>query len=228
MSANVSSDNTKMSSSAKSSKKSTATAPAKVEAPVVAAPAKVEAPAKAAKKAATKTEAAPAKVEAAPAKVEAPAAVTPVVAPEEDSVAQLTKVLARQQEIVAQQKSLASEAAANLRIVEKLVARVVKKAERKRSRKTAPSSCAFTRPVRISEDLCSFLGKSKGSEVTRSEVTKSVIAYAKSHNLMDKQTIKLDATLRKLLGASESTVVTILNLQTHLTKHYIKDTPLAN
>jgi chromatin remodeling complex protein RSC6 len=224
MSANVSSGTTKMSTSAKSSKKSTtATAPAKVEAPVVAAPAKTEAPAKVSKKAAAKTEA-PAPVAA---KTDAPAAVTPVVAPEEDSFSQLNKALARQQEIVAQQKALASEASANLRLIEKLSARVVKKADRKRSRKTAPTSCAFTTPVRISEDLCSFLGKAKGSEVTRSEVTKSVIAYAKSHNLMDKQTIKLDATLRKLLGASESTVVTILNLQTHLTKHYIKDTPAS-
>jgi chromatin remodeling complex protein RSC6 len=113
---------------------------------------------------------------------------------------------------------------------------VVKKAERRRKRKAevgadgvvaAAKPCIFTKPVRITEELCSFLAKPKGAEVSRSEVTKSVMAYARSHNLLDKQTIKADATLRKLLTLSETDSLTILNLQKYLGRHYIKPAPVA-
>ena len=59
-------------------------------------------------------------------------------------------------------------------------------------------------------------------EVSRSEVTKGVMDYAKSHNLMEKQTIKADAALRKLLSLSESDNLSILTLQKHLRNHYVK------
>jgi hypothetical protein len=58
-------------------------------------------------------------------------------------------------------------------------------------------------------------------------VTKGVLAYAKSHGLMDKQTIKADAALRKLLTLSETDNLTILNLQTFLKRHYVKTAKTA-
>jgi hypothetical protein len=48
------------------------------------------------------------------------------------------------------------------------------------------------------------------------------MAYAKSHNLMDKQTIKADAALRKLLALKETDVLSILTLQTFLKPNYVK------
>jgi ribosomal protein L11 len=66
------------------------------------------------------------------------------------------------------------------------------------------------------------LGVAKGSSLSRSEVTTKVCGYAKSHQLMDKQVIKADAALRKLLALTEKDELKILNLQRYLKPHYLK------
>ena len=235
MSSITSSDNTKMSATAKTTTKksakvdvaapSTATTTVASAAPVVAKAPK----AKKATTAVTETVAAP-----AVAAVVAPSpADTAVSSADEDVSVTLSKAIERQLEIGAQQKTLAAEAAANLKAIEKLSARLAKKAERKQKRKAAavegaePKPCIFTKPVKISTELCSFLGKPKDTEVSRSAVTKGVMAYARAHNLMDKQTIKADAALRKLLTLNEGDSLTILNLQKFLRRHYIKPAPVA-
>jgi hypothetical protein len=53
------------------------------------------------------------------------------------------------------------------------------------------------------------------------------MAYARANNLMDKQTIKADAALRKLLTLNEGDSLTILNLQKFLRRHYIKAAPVV-
>ena len=224
MSSNVSSDlSTKMSTAAKTSKKTTTAAPvAAAPAPVAAA---APAPVKATK--AKKAEVAP--VAAAP--VAAPVAAiapTPVSATEEDVSVALTASISQLHEQLTSLKTAFSTAAATLKTIEKQAARVIKKAERRRKRKTEAAAggeakpCIFTKPVKVSDELCAFLGKAKGSEVSRSEVTKGVMDYAKSHNLMEKQTIKADAALRKLLTLKEGDNLTILNLQKYLRSHYVK------
>lgn len=239
MSSNTSSDNTKMSSAAKSSTKTTKTAAkTEVAAPAVAAPAPVVAApaAKAPKAKAEKAVAAPAPVVAAPVVAATPvvaAAAPAAIAVEEDVSAALTKSIAELHEQFAALKTGISAAATALKTIEKQAARVVKKAERRRKRKAdaadgaAPKPCIFTKPVTVSEELCSFLGKPKGTEVSRSAVTKGVMDYARSHNLMEKQNIKHDASLRKLLTLNEGDNLTILNLQKFLRRHYIKPAPTA-
>lgn len=209
-----------------------------VAATVVAAPAPVastSAPAKASKKAAASVAAA-ATVTPAPvtAPVVAPASPSlETAAVEEDISVTLANAISKQHELVAAAKANAAEQAANLKTIEKLSARLAKKADRRRKRKTeavegaAPKDCIFTKPVRISDELCSFLGKPKNTEVSRSAVTKGVMDYAKSHSLMDKQTINADASLRKLLTLAEGDKLTILNLQKFLRRHYIKAAPTA-
>jgi chromatin remodeling complex protein RSC6 len=237
MSQITSSDNTKMSATAKPATKKSAKAEVAAVAVAVAAPAAVaaapvvaKAP-KAKKAAAAEAEVAPV---AAAASVVAPSpAESAVSAVDEDVSVTLSKAIERQLEIGAQQKSLAAEAAANLKAIEKLSARLAKKAERKQKRKAAivegaePKPCIFTKPVKISSELCSFLGKPKDTEVSRSAVTKGVMAYARANNLMDKQTIKADAALRKLLTLNEGDSLTILNLQKFLRRHYIKAAPVV-
>ena len=66
------------------------------------------------------------------------------------------------------------------------------------------------------------LGLAAGTQVSRSDVTRGVMKYAKDHKLTDKQAIKPDATLRKLLGLTEADSLTILNLQKYLKGHYVK------
>jgi len=231
MPANTSSDNSTMSTAAsKTTKKTVAKA-------VEAAPVAVAAPVAMAAAAAPKvTKKAKAEV-TAPVVVAAPAvAVTEPATPskEEVDVAQaLTDSLNSLETVLGELKSKISAATATLKTIEKQAARVIKKAERKRKSKAsnvegaAPANCIFTKPVKISDELCSFLGVAKDTHVSRSQVTKGVMAYARSHNLMDKQTIKADITLRKLLTLNEGDALTILNLQRFLRRHYIKAAPVA-
>lgn len=211
----------------KTTKKSAAKAPEAV--PVAAAaPAVVAAP-----KVSKKAKAA----EAAPVAAAAPAvASTEPATPskEEVDVAQaLTESINSLETVLGELKSKISAATATLKTIEKQAAKVIKKSERKRKNKSAtaegaaPANCIFTKPVKISDELCSFLGVAKGTQVSRSQVTKGVMAYARAHNLMDKQTIKADASLRKLLTLNEGDALTILNLQRFLRRHYIKAAPVA-
>jgi len=147
---------------------------------------------------------------------------------EEDVGASLQKSITELHEQLSALKTAASAAAAALKVIEKQAARVVKKADRRRKRKAdavagaEPKPCIFTKPVKISDELCSFLAQPKNTEVSRSAVTKGVMAYARANNLMDKQTIKADGALRKLLTLNEGDSLTILNLQKFLRRHYIK------
>jgi chromatin remodeling complex protein RSC6 len=147
---------------------------------------------------------------------------------EEDVGASLQKSITELHEQLSALKTAASAAAAALKVIEKQAARVIKKADRRRKRKAEavegaePKPCIFTKPVKISDELCTFLAHPKNTEVSRSAVTKGVMAYARAHNLMDKQTIKADAALRKLLTLNEGDSLTILNLQKFLRRHYVK------
>jgi chromatin remodeling complex protein RSC6 len=121
----------------------------------------------------------------------------------------------------------------NMKKLEKQIPRELKKAQKGRRRRAAPTTTetgepivkkesVFTKPTPISDALCTFLGVAKGSSLSRSEVTTKVCAYAKSHLLMDKQVIKADAPLRKLLALTEKDELKILNLQRYLKPHYLK------
>lgn len=221
MSANSSSELSKMSSAA--AKTSTKKSASKTESPAAAAPvaaAPVAAASKTTKKSETKTET---KAVAAPVVTPAPvtaAAATPAVV-EEDIAASLQKSIEDLHTQLTNLKAAAASAANALKTIEKQSARLAKKAG-KRTKRVSTGPCVFTVPVKISDELCTFLGNPKGTEVSRSAVTKGVIAYAKAHNLMDKQTIKADAALRKLLSVNETDKLTILTLQKFLRRHYVK------
>jgi chromatin remodeling complex protein RSC6 len=121
---------------------------------------------------------------------------------------------------------------ADMKKLEKRMAREIKKAGRRR-RARAPlldeagnpvpkKPSVFTKPQKITDALCVFLGKAKGTEMSRSDVTRGIMEYVKKNSLNNKQDINPDAALRKLLSVSESEKVTILNLQRFLKTHYIK------
>jgi len=220
-----------MSAAVKSTKKTataTTTVAAPVSVPVPVAKAAEPVAKKEVKAKEPKAKAVKAAVVVAPAPVVAALPASPVEATEEDVGASLQKSITDLHDQLTALKTAFSTAAATLKVVEKQAARVVKKAERRRKRKTEavegaePKACIFTKPVTISAELCSFLGKPKDTEVSRSTVTKGVMAYAREHGLMDKQTIKADAPLRKLLTLNEGDALTILNLQKYLRRHYVK------
>jgi hypothetical protein len=207
-----------MSSSAKTSTRKTAAAKKDVAAPAAA----VATPAPVAPIATPAPVAPPAPI-ATPAPV---AAAAPAVVEEVNVVTEFNALV----EKVNKLRSAFTEVFSEMKKLEKRIPRELKKASKgRRNRKAAEGGedkpkkdSVFTRPVQVSDDLCTFFGKPKGTLMTRSEVTSAVCAYAKSKGLMDKQVIKADAPLRKLLKITEKDELKILNLQSYLKDHYIK------
>ena len=195
-----------------------------VAAPVAAAPA--AAPAKAAKKAAAPAPVAAAPVAAAPV-VAAPVDTTeaPVVSVQDDVKSMLTQANTVRETVGA--------LVAELKRLEKRVARLQKEADKRRRRSKKPvegeevkprKPSIFEIPTPLSNELCSFLARPNGSLESRSNVTKAVTAYVKTHNLKDKHTIKPDAKLKSLLSVKDDEVLTYFNLQKYLNRHYLKAT----
>lgn len=213
-------DISNMSSSAPAKKTATKKAAATVAAPVVAA---VATPVVAA--VVTPVVAAPV--------VAAPVA-TPVVAETTTAVTEDINVVGQFNSLVEKVNVLRASLGAvfsDMKKLEKQIPRELKRAQKGRRRRAAPVEGAeaapkkdsvFTKPTPISDALCTFLGVAKGSSLSRSEVTTRVCAYAKSHSLMEKQIIKADASLRRLLSLTEKDELKILNLQRYLKPHYIK------
>ena len=115
------------------------------------------------------------------------------------------------------------------RSLEKKWSREVKAAQKvssKRKRKAgnrAPSG--FVKPTKISDELASFLGKEKGSEMARTEVTRDINKYIRTHNLQDKDNgrkINPDTKLATLLKLKKTDELTYFNLQRYMSPHFAK------
>ena len=172
----------------------------------------------------------------AEAAVAAPVVVAPVSAPAAEAagtVAPATTLDEDLKAVMANLSTLRETAAAMVAQVKKLEKRVhreIKDArKRKRRSKTEEGADAkprapsiFERPVAVTDELCKFLGKPAGTQMSRSEVTKGVNQYVKDKSLKDKHDIKPDAALKKLLALPEGTSLTYFNLQKFLNPHYIK------
>lgn len=124
---------------------------------------------------------------------------------------------------------------AQVKKLEKRVHREIKDArKRKRRSKTEEGADAkprapsiFERPTKVTDELCVFLGKPKGTLMSRSEVTKAVNNYVKEKELKNKHDIKPDAALKKLLAIGDADPLTYFNLQRYLNRHYVKEPAVA-
>ena len=189
---------------------------------VAAAPVVAAAPA--AEKKAKKAKAAEPVVVAAPAADAAPA--VEVAADAETPLAdQSVEFLAKLQQLGALISSLKTE----YRSLEKKWTREVKTAQKqssKRKRKAgnrAPSG--FVKPTKISDELASFLGKDKGSEMARTDVTREINTYIRAHKLQDKENgrkINPDTKLAALLKLKKTDELTYFNLQKYMSPHFAK------
>ena len=204
-------------------------APAPVAAPVVAAP-----EAAAPKKAASKTAAAPAAAAAAVVVSSTPVEAAAVAAPAAPATT-LDEDLKAVTGNLNTLRELVSSMAGQVKKLEKRVHRVIKDA-RKRKRRAPVAEGAdakprqpsiFERPTKVTDELCVFLGKPKGTLMSRSEVTKGVNNYVKEKQLKNKHDIKPDAALKKLLAIGEGEPLTYFNLQRYLNPHYVKAAPVA-
>jgi upstream activation factor subunit UAF30 len=94
---------------------------------------------------------------------------------------------------------------------------------KKRAGSRAPSG--FVKPTRISDELASFLGKDKGSEMARTDVTREINTYIRAHKLQDKDNgrkINPDSKLASLLKLKKTDELTYFNLQKYMSPHFAK------
>ena len=124
---------------------------------------------------------------------------------------------------------LISSLKAEYKVLEKKWTREVKTAQKqssKRKRKAgnrAPSG--FVKPTKISDELASFLGKDKGSEMARTDVTREINTYIRAHKLQDKDNgrkINPDSKLATLLKLNKTDELTYFNLQKYMSPHFAK------
>ena len=138
---------------------------------------------------------------------------------------QSVEFLAKLQQLSVMLSTLKTE----YRALEKKWSREVKSAQKvssKRKRKAgnrAPSG--FVKPTKISDELASFLGKEKGTEMARTEVTRDINKYIRTNNLQDKENgrkINPDTKLAALLKLKKTDELTYFNLQRYMSPHFAK------
>jgi chromatin remodeling complex protein RSC6 len=214
---------------AKTTKTSATTAAASTTAaPAAATPAaatKVKAPKEPKEPKEPKALKEPVAAAAAPTTDVAGAAAVEEVAPSTESLisSQFSSISAKLQQVVAFAASLRSELRALERHAVKEL-RTAQKASAKKRRKVgnrAPSG--FVKPTPISKELAEFLGKTDGSEMARTEVTREINAYIRNNNLQDKENgrrINPDAKLKSLLKLKKGEELTYFNLQRYMSPHF--------
>jgi len=170
------------------------------------------------------------KVETAPVSEASPsteAAVTtsPVAELEATIAEQSVEFVAKLQQLSVMISSLKTE----YRALEKKWSRDIKSANKqsnKRKRKAgnrAPSG--FVKPTKISDELASFLGKDKGVEMARTDVTREINAYIRANKLQDStngRKINPDTKLAGLLKLKKTDELTYFNLQKYMSPHFAK------
>ncbi|NBO55718.1 MAG: hypothetical protein EBU84_14275 [Actinobacteria bacterium] len=211
-----------------------------VAAPAAPAPVAAAAPVAAKKAAASPAASKKAVAVAAPAPVAAPAAPAAVTAAPVEAAEAATSSVQDDVKAMLTQANTVRETVgalvAELKRLEKRVARLQKEADKRRRKSKKPVEgeeakprklSIFELPTPLSNELCSFLGVSNGSKESRSNVTKAITSYVKQHNLKNKHTIAPDAKLTSLLRVKEGEVLTYFNLQRYLNPHYLKPAPVA-
>ena len=211
----------------KSSSETKSNAPV-VSAPIVAAPAaKAEKNVKAPKvKAESRSVATPAPTPApVPLATEANAADDAVEVSDDGLAAAFNEAFAKLQQVTTMLSALKTD----FRQLEKRATRELKVANKqsaKRRRKSGNRSpSGFVKPTLISPELASFLGKTAGTEMARTEVTREINAYIRKNNLQDKENgrkINPDSNLSKLLKLKADDELTYFNLQRYMSPHFAK------
>lgn len=139
-----------------------------------------------------------------------------------------TEFFAKFQAMVSQFTALKTE----LKQLEKRTVKqlkVVQRINNKKRKKGTRAPSGFVKPSPISDELATFLGKEKGVEMARTDVTREINKYIRAHNLQDKENgrkINPDEPLRNLLKLTTDSdvVLTYFNLQRYMGPHFPKST----
>ena len=184
-------------------------------------------------------------------KAAAPAAEAPAAAPAVDSSASANVVISAASPVASESSSLTDDFSSFLtklqnvtsllsalksefRLLEKKSARQLKVSQKASAKRKQSSSnrapSGFVQPTLISDELAGFLGKTKGSKMARTEVTREINAYIRTHNLQDKENgrrINADNNLSTLLKLKKGDELTYFNLQRYMSPHFAKTAKAA-
>ena len=160
--------------------------------------------------------------EPAPAATPAP---EPTTTETDALVAQSGEFVAKLQQLNTMISALKTE----YKTLERKWSRELKQAQKvssKRKRKAgARQPSGFVKPTKISDELATFLGKDKGTEMARTEVTREINQYIRTHSLQDKangRNILPDSKLTSLLKLKKGDELTYFNLQKYMSPHFAK------
>lgn len=126
-----------------------------------------------------------------------------------------------------------------LKTVQKDYAKLLKSVNKRKTRSSSASEgedgntrrrvtpSGFTKPVKLSDSLCDFMGVAHGTTLPRTNVTKYINEYIKTNNLQDpsdKRHILPDDKLKTILDLSgrEDSHITYFNMQTFIKHHFSK------
>ena len=100
--------------------------------------------------------------------------------------------------------------------------KIIEKVQKKRQNaKNSPSG--FAKPNKISDELCDFIGEPRGTEKSRTDITRFINAYIKEHTLNkpeNKRFILPDEKLRKILNVKENEEINYFILQKLISHHF--------
>ena len=155
--------------------------------------------------------------------------VVPLDTDSTDSSLQFTSKLSDFGEKINQLTSLLSAMKNEYKVLEKIISRELKAAQKASQKKKRASGnrapSGFIKPTLISDELAAFLGKDKGTELARTTVSKEINAYIRATKLQDPtngRKINADAKLAKLLKLAKGDELTYFNLQKYMKHHFIK------
>ena len=94
-----------------------------------------------------------------------------------------------------------------VKAIEKNVKKEMKNSQQSQAKEVKKSTSAlpigFAKPAKVSDELCIFMNRPVGSEISRTDATQYLLKYIRTHGLQemdDRKKIKLDETLSKLWG----------------------------
>lgn len=100
--------------------------------------------------------------------------------------------------------------------------KIVDKVQKKKE-KAKKSPSGFAKPCKISDQLCDFIGIAKGTELSRTDITRHINSYVKEHNLNNPQNRREffpDKKLNSILNVKDGEKVTYFVLQRLIAHHF--------
>ena len=135
-------------------------------------------------------------------------------------------------ELLAQLTALRSQLTTvthNVRLLQKRADKEIKQAtknsKKRKNKNSNRQPSGFVKPTKISPELATFLGKPKGTEMARTQVTREINGYILTNKLQDpdnRRNILADKKLSTLLRLKKGDELTYFNLQKYMSPHFAK------